>query len=502
MAKSSNKDFKKGSGRGSGAVADSAGKRKSRRVKSIVFLTVLSLLIVLAAVFAFVSFDLNATDEYHGYVSTISLGLDLSGGVYAVYNVDTSSEEYTSMTSEEQTAAIQGTADTMQSLLFNRGYTEAQVTVYGTTIRVEVPDVDDPERIFDLVGRPASLWLQGSSSQVTSSSAYDEKADGMDGSHIANAGLSYDSSSGEYVVVLEFDEEGTKLFSDLTSTYSGKYIAIFVNRELLISPKVNEAITSGQCTISGGWSGSTGYQDAYELAVQIMAGSFAVPLDMAESGVISATLGSSAITAGIISGAVGLALIVVYMIVLYKMMGVASALSLVYYAFTYLFLLAVFPWVQLTLSGIAGVLLSIGMAVDANVIIFERIKEESAAGKALGTACSLGFKRSAGAIIDGNITTIFGAVILIIVGSFGASALQGFGITLLIGIVLSLICSMLLTRIILYCIRTLAEGDEDKLKKQGKGEDYAERLFGVRRGKAVLTDEEMLANDIAAEEAK
>ena len=140
--------------------------------------------------------------------------------------------------------------------------------------------------------------------------------------------------------------------------------------------------------------------------------------------------------------------------------------------------------------------------MDANVIIFERIKEESAAGKALGTACSLGFKRSAGAIIDGNITTIFGAVILIIVGSFGASALQGFGITLLIGIVLSLVCSMLLTRIILYCIRTLAEGDEDKLKKQGKGEDYAEKLFGVRRGKAVLTDEEMLANDIAAEEAK
>lgn len=493
MAKSFNKDFKKGSGSGA-ATADSAGKKKSRRTKSIVFLTVLSILIVLAAVFAFVSFDLNATDEYHSYVSTISLGLDLSGGVYAVYNVDTSSEEYTSMTAEEQNAAIQGTADTMQSLLFNRGYTEAQVTVYGTTIRVEVPDVDDPERIFDLVGRPASLWLQGSSSQVTSSSSYDENADGMDGTHISNAGLSYDSTSGEYVVVLEFDDEGTEMFSNLTTTYSGQYIAIFVNRELLISPQVNEAITSGQCTISGGWSGSTGYQDAYELAVQIMAGSFAVPLDMAESGVISATLGGSAITAGIISGAVGLALIVIYMIILYKMMGVASALSLIYYSFTYLFFLAVFPWVQLTLSGIAGVLLSIGMAVDANVIIFERIKEEAAAGKALGTACALGFKRSTGAIVDGNITTIFGAVILIIVGSFGASALQGFGITLLIGIVLSLICSMLLTRVILYAIRILAEGDEEKKNKRG----YAQKLFGVHRGEP-MTDEELLEASIAKE---
>ncbi len=494
MAGSKGKDVKK---RRSGAAE--GGKGKSKRTRSIVFLTVLSVLIVFAAVFAFVSFDLNATDEYHGYVNTISLGLDLSGGVYAVYNVDTDSEEYTSMTADEQKAAINGTAETMQRLLFNRGYTEAQVTVYNNTIRVEVPDVEDPERIFDLVGRPASLWLQGSSSQLSDSSAYDENADGMDGSHIANAGLSLDSSTGEYVVVLEFDDEGTQMFSDLTTDYSGQYIGIFVNRELLICPSVNEAITSGQCTITGGWTGTEGYQSAYELAVQIMAGSFAVPLDMAESGVISATLGGSAITAGIISGAVGLALIVIYMIILYRMMGVASALSLIYYSFTYLFFLAVFPWVQLTLSGIAGVLLSIGMAVDANVIIFERIKEESATGKALQTACSLGFKRSAGAIIDGNVTTIFGAIILIVVGSFGASALQGFGITLLIGIVLSLLCSMLLTRVILAAIRILTEGDEDKLKaKDEKYAGYAERLFGVHRGKPV-SEEELLAENLAKE---
>ena len=225
-----------------------------------------------------------------------------------------------------------------------------------------------------------------------------------------------------------------------------------------------------------------------------MAGSFAVPLDMAAAGVIAATLGSNAITAGVISGAVGLALIVIYVIALYKMMGVASALSLVYYTFAYLFLLAVFPWVQLTLSGIAGVLLSIGMAVDANVIIFGRIKEEVANGKALQTAFSLGFKRSSGAIIDGNITTIFGAVILIFVGSFGASALQGFGITLLIGIVLSLICSMLLTRVILAAIRILAEGDGKRLNKDG----YAEKLFGVHRGKPV-SEEEALAENLAKE---
>ena len=172
MAGSNGKDVKK---RNTGALE--GGKSKSKRTRSIVFLTVLSILIVFAAVFAFVSFDLNATDEYHGYVGTISLGLDLSGGVYAVYNVDTDSEEYTSMSADEQQAAINGTADTMQRLLFNRGYTEAQVTVYGTTIRVEVPDVDNPERIFDLVGRPASLWMQR-----LYGSDWSNGSDGSDGS--------------------------------------------------------------------------------------------------------------------------------------------------------------------------------------------------------------------------------------------------------------------------------------------------------------------------------
>lgn len=449
------------------------------KAKAITVLTVISILIVLAAVFAFVSFDIGPVKEYQGYVNAISLGLDLSGGVYAVYSVDTNDEDYQAMSSEDQQAAIQGTADTMEQLLFSKGYTEAQVTVYDTSIRVEVPDVDDPERIFDLIGRPASLWLQGSDSQITDSSAYDADADGMDGSHITNADVNYDSEKSEYVVVLEFDKEGSTRFSELTATYSGKYIAIFANRELLISPSVSSQISDGRCTISGGFD----YQSAYDLAVRIMAGTFQAPLNMSESGYISATLGSTAITAGIISGAVGLALIVIYMILLYRLMGVASALSLVYYSFTYLFLLAVFPWVQLTLSGIAGVLLSIGMAVDANVIIFERIKEEYAGGKAINTACSTGFRRSLGAILDGNITTIIGAVVLIIVGSFGAAALKGFGITLLIGLVLSLLCSLILTRLILASIRVLC-----------KDNDTAARLFGLKKSKddsadnAVKTD--------------
>ena len=168
------------------------------------------------------------------------------------------------------------------------------------------------------------------------------------------------------------------------------------------------------------------------------------------------------------------------------MLGVAASLSLWYYSLTYLFFLAIFPWVQLTLSGIAGVLLAIGMAVDANVIIFERIKEEYATGKTMRTAVNTGFKRSLGAILDGNVTTIIGAVVLIIVG---ASTIKSFGITLLIGIILSLLSSLLLSRLILECILSFC--DETKNK-----------LFGLKR---VLTDEqlkELEAEEEAQEEAE
>ncbi|MDE5991219.1 MAG: SecD/SecF family protein translocase subunit, partial [Clostridia bacterium] len=214
------------------------------------------------------------------------------------------------------------------------------------------------------------------------------------------------------------------------------------------------------------------YDQAYDLAVRIQSGSFPLVLKLEESNSLTATLGSSAIRAGLISGIVGLVLIFIYLIVMYRLMGLAASLSLWYYSLTYLFFLSIFPWVQLTLSGIAGVLLSIGMAVDANVIIFERIKEEYSSGKTMRTAVTTGFKRSLGAILDGNITTIIGALVLIIVG---ASTIKSFGITLLIGILLSLIASLLLMRLILRCI--LVFNDESKAKH-----------FGLKR--EVIEDEE------------
>ena len=411
----------------------------------IVILAVFSILIVLGTVFAFVSLNNGELGiyNYNAYPTCIKLGLDLSGGAYAVYEVDRDNlpESMTDGENDEQEIemAIEGTRASLESLLFNKGYTEAQVSVYGRTIRVEVPDVDDPERIFELIGRPSSLEFK----EYTDAETVNDTL--MTGDEIAETGVTYNSETGYYEVALKFTSTGSDKFAKITSDLTGKYLGIYINGEYVMHASVGEAISGGQASISGQYS----YDDAYALAVQIQAGSFPLQLYMRESSTLTATLGDSAIKAGVIAGLVGLLLIIVYLIAIYRLMGVAASIALAYYTMTYVFFLAVFPWVQLTLAGIAGILLSMGMAVDANVIIFERIKEEYAKGKSMRMAVSEGFKRSLGAILDGNITTIIGAVVLMLVG---ASTIKGFGITLLIGIVLSLFTSLLITRIILNAI--------------------------------------------------
>ena len=411
----------------------------------IVILAVFSILIILGTVFAFVSLTDGQLGiyNYNAYPTCIKLGLDLSGGAYAVYEVDEENlpESMTDGENDEQEIemAIEGTRASLESLLFNKGYTEAQVSVYGRTIRVEVPDVDDPERIFELIGRPSSLEFK----EYTDAETVNDTL--MTGDEIAETGVTYNSETGYYEVALKFTSTGSDKFAKITSDLTGKYLGIYINGEYVMHASVGEAISGGQASISGQYS----YDDAYALAVQIQAGSFPLQLYMRESSTLTATLGDSAIKAGVIAGLVGLLLIIVYLIAIYRLMGVAASIALAYYTMTYVFFLAVFPWVQLTLAGIAGILLSMGMAVDANVIIFERIKEEYAKGKSMRMAVSEGFKRSLGAILDGNITTIIGAVVLMLVG---ASTIKGFGITLLIGIVLSLFTSLLITRIILNAI--------------------------------------------------
>ncbi len=425
------------------------------RKKSIVVLVLLAIFIVLMTVFAVIEFPIGVYD-YTGYAKTISLGLDLSGGVSAVYIVD---EEQT----DDLQTRIDGTVTGLQTLLVSKGYTESVVSYSNGKIRVEVPDVDDPEQIFELIGRPQSIEFrdgEGSDANVL--------IVGRD--HIENAYVTYDES-GNYAVGLKFNSAGTKAFADATADLVGKTIYVYANNALYTQVNVQSAITNGQCIISR--SGGYDYQDAYDFVTQIQSGTFAVNLVKDEIRLISPTLGEGAITSSLIAAAVGTAIVFIFMAIVYRMMGVMADIALVIYILLLLWFCAVLPWVQLTLPGIAGIVLSIGMAVDGNVVIFERIKDEyKHTSKPIGTAVKTGFKRSLGAIIDGNVTTLIGAVVLWLVGS---ASIVGFAVTLFIGIILSMFTSLLITRLLMAIMLSFNSSNE--------------KLYALKRGADVVEDD-------------
>ncbi len=248
-------------------------------------------------------------------------------------------------------------------------------------------------------------------------------------------------------VGLKFNSEGSKIFSEVTANY--KTIYIYANNELYTTVSVNSAITNGQCIITRTSSKGKGYtyDEAYDFVTQIQSGTFSVSLVKDQIRTISATLGEGAIKSALIAAAIGIAIVFIFMAVVYRMSGLAADIALFIYILLLLWFCSVLPWVQLTLPGIAGIVLSIGMAVDGNIVIFERIKDEfKHSSKPVSTCVKTGFKRSLGAIIDGNVTTLIGAIVLWIVGS---ASISGFAVTLFIGIILSMFTSLLITRLIM-----------------------------------------------------
>ena len=418
------------------------------------------------AVFAVVDFPIgNTVYDYHGYAKTIKLGLDMSGGVSAVFNVIDDGHP-------DLDVRIDGTVASLQELLVSKGYTEATVTK-GTnsngmnTIRVEVPDVDDPETVLSLIGRPATLEFKLEESDTA-------EAVIIGSEHLETAYVTTDDNSA-YAVGLKFNDEGTKVFSDMTSANVGKSTYIYINGELYTTVNINSAITNGSAIITSqaGYS----FEEAKDFATRLQSGTFGVKLQQAEVRSISPTLGANAVRNALIAGVIGIALIFVFLAVIYRGMGLAADVALCIYIVLLLWFSALLPWVQLTLPGIAGLLLSIGMAVDGNVIIFERIREEyRGTSKPIKSAVKAGFKRSIAAIIDGNVTTLIGAIVLWAVGS---AAIQGFAVTLFIGIILSMFTSLLVTRLVLNAFLPLTA----KLDKKHKG--LNEKLYGLKRSASV-----------------
>lgn len=386
----------------------------------------LAVVIILTAAFgALAIFGLNiGALEIKPLVSGISQGLDLRGGVSAVYlAVDEGQEDYASL--------LSGTMAVLRSRLTGQGFTEATVTQQGTDrIRVEIPDVDDPNEILNIIGQPAKLEFKTPDGEVI-----------MDGSAVKKAEMGY--LEGQPVVQFELNDEGTDAFAKATAANIGKAISIELDGSVISEPTVNTAITGGSGYIEGNFTA----ESAQNLAMLIQSGALPLNIEQLEVRTISATLGEDALSTSMTAAIIGVLLVILFMIIMYRLPGAVASLALLIYILIDLFLLAVIPGVQLTLPGIAGIVLSIGMAVDANVIIFERVKEELKAGKTVRASVESGFKRAFTAILDSNITTIIAGVVLMI---FGAGSIKGFAITLTIGVVASMFTAVVVTRFLLH----------------------------------------------------
>lgn len=421
-----------------------------KKKSSIIKLSIIGVILILGIVLSFCSFDLGLT-TYKSFASSIKLGLDLKGGVYAVY-------EAVDENTENLDERMEGTKTMLLNLLVRKGYTEATIVKEGTTrLRVEVPDVDNPQQIFNIIGKPASIRfvIDDTNEQV------------ITGEHILKAEPGYSAQEG-YVVQLSLNSEGADRFATATTNNVGKTMSIYVKVEgeeeqKISSPEIQTGISGGRAVING----MQNYEAAKNLADQIMSGTFEVKLSMLESNTISATLGEQALFYGLLAGLIGLILVMAFLCVFYRLLGVIASVSLMIYGVLMLFFLSVIPGVQLTLPGIAGIILSLGMAVDANVIIYERMKFEYKNGKSIMASSYAGFRRATVAIIDSNVTTIIAGLMLFI---FGTGSIRGFAITLLLGIVLSLFTSMLVTRkLVKYFISVNDKNPKLYSFKRGKG---------------------------------
>ena len=356
----------------------------------------------------------------------ISLGLDLQGGISTVYVAkDTSVDNFDEL--------MQSTISVLRTRLTNAGYTEATVAQQGSdSIRVEIPDVDDPQEVVEIIGKPAHLEFRDPTGATI-----------LEGANIKECGVMQDQNSLQCMVSFVLDSEGTKAFAEATAANIGKTISIYLDEDLVSSPVVNEPISggAGQITFSN-MTAEESLEAAQELAMLIQSG--ALPLDIVESETraISATLGFEAIDGAIIAGIVGLALVILFMLAMYRLPGFAASLALCIYVLIVFYALAIMG-AQLTLQGIAGILLGIGMAVDANVIIFERFREELKAGRTLNNAVKFGFKNALSSILDSNVTTVIACIVLLV---FGTGSIKGFATTLLIGVIASFITAVFVTR--------------------------------------------------------
>ncbi|MCR5145081.1 MAG: protein translocase subunit SecD [Lachnospiraceae bacterium] len=422
----------------------------------------------------------------------LKLGLDLAGGVSITYEAvgETPTEEQMQDTITKIKSRIEN------DLASDTTTTEASVYPVGDDrITVEIPGVTDANAMLEQLGTPGTIYFiaqtdaSGNPNYQPNSmtGAYELTkdidtliADGsvvIQGSQVTDASATYqkDQTTGnsQPVVSISLNDEGTKSFAEATTkaASAGETIGIYYDGQFVSVPRVNEAITTGQAVING----MTDYEEAEKLASYIRIGGLDIELQELQSEVVGASLGGDALKTSLMAAGIGLLIVMVFMIIVYWGPGVAAALALAIYTGLMIFILWAFD-VTLTLPGIAGIILSIGMAVDANAIIFSRIREENASGKSVAASIDIGFKKAMSAIVDGNVTTLIAAAVL---GIFGSGTVKGFAITLAIGVLLSMFTALIITRLLIYAFYAVGLRD---VKWYGKAKERKTVNFISKRG--------------------
>jgi preprotein translocase subunit SecD len=390
---------------------------------------------------------------------TFRKGLDLEGGTSLILKADMQNKS-----SAQKTQALEAAKTVIENRVNLFGVSEpiVQTSVVSNTdyrIIVELPGLTNVNKVRDLIGTTAQLsfWQEIASSSAknispsdlfTMSGTYFQKTN-LSGADIRETNVSFDSNTSRPQVQLKFTPEGTKKFSDITQKIVGKRLAIVLDNQVIEAPSVNQAILTGDAVITGGFT----IDSANQLSTELNAGALPVPLKILSSIIIEPTLGTMSLQKSLFAGILGFIIIVVFMIALYGRLGAVASTALVLYT---LFTLSIFklssitPYgVTLTLSGIAGFILSIGMAVDANILIFERMKEELRSGKSKDTAIELGFSRAWTSIRDSNVATLITSFVLY---EFGTGIVRGFALVLAIGVLISMFSAIIVTRTFLRLV--------------------------------------------------
>ncbi|MFR5262900.1 MAG: protein translocase subunit SecD [Christensenellales bacterium] len=398
---------------------------------------ILSLLILVIVLFGWYV-SVFGIGQYKSIKDALKFGLDINGGVYVVM------EAQTDLKGKELRGVMEQTKEVLNNRVNAMGISESTVVIEGKNrLRVEMPGVKDAEAAIDQIGKTAQLrFILADGSEV------------LTGNMVKDASISPDSQNGGYKINLKFDRKGSKLFEEGTAkalsntvkpTIQGmqaNQIAIVLDDKVVTNPRVQQVISNGSCEIT---SGAGGYDkdEASTTAALIRGGALPVSLKEISSSVQTATIGEDALEKSVIAGIIGIGLVFLIMIVCYRLLGVVASISLLLYVLLVLWSMSAMGGV-LTLPGIAGIILSIGMAVDANVIIFSRIKEEIHAGKTFRVAIDQGFKHALTTVLDAQITTLIATVVLYEIGS---TVVKGFALTLMIGIVISIFTAVIITQI-------------------------------------------------------